>query len=136
MNRWNEILQGKLAGESGPKKAISCEWSNQEKAQGSQIAYPNCPAGKTIQIKDAAYGRWDQTTCVRPDGRHMGECNGEADYTQAVIDACEGEESCIYHGNNQVAGDPCYGIVKYTVIDACEGEESCIYHGNNQVAGD
>ena len=57
MNRWNEILQGKLAGESGPKKAISCEWSNQEKAQGSQIAYPNCPAGKTIQIKDAAYGR-------------------------------------------------------------------------------
>ena len=57
MNRWNSILQAKLAGASGPKKAISCEWSNQEKATGSQIAYPNCPAGKTIQIKDAAYGR-------------------------------------------------------------------------------
>jgi len=63
------------------------------------------------------YFSWDQTTCVRPDGRHMGECNGEADHTQAVIDACEGEESCIYHGNNQVAGDPCRGIVKYTVIN-------------------
>ena len=57
MNRWNSILQAKLEGASGPKTAISCEWANQEKATGSQIAYPNCPAGKTIQIKDAAYGR-------------------------------------------------------------------------------
>merc|ERR1712115_127060 len=117
MNKWNSILQRKLAGDSGPKKAISCEWSNQEKAVGSQIAYPTCSDGKVIQIKDAAYGRWDQTTCVRPDGKHMGQCNGEADHTEAVKEACEGQESCIYHGNNQVAGDPCWGIVKYTVIN-------------------
>jgi len=57
MNKWNSILQGKLNGAGGPKKAISCEWSNQEKATGSQIAYPNCPDGKVIKIKDAAYGR-------------------------------------------------------------------------------
>ena len=39
------------------KTAISCEWSNQVKAQGSQIAYPQCADGETINIKKATYGR-------------------------------------------------------------------------------
>jgi len=51
----------------------------------------------------------------------MGACNGEADHTDAVRQECNGEEDCVYHGNNQVAGDPCRGVTKYTVIKyTCE----------------
>ena len=43
------------------KTAISCEWSYQVKGwwgpQGSQLAYPQCADGKTINIKKATYGR-------------------------------------------------------------------------------
>ena len=33
--------------------AISCEWSE----QGDITARPGCPAGKTVQILEAKYGR-------------------------------------------------------------------------------
>ena len=60
MNKWNTKLQAKLASNKPTtddvKEALSCEWSNQVKAQGSQNAFPTCDQGK-IQIIKAEYGR-------------------------------------------------------------------------------
>ena len=46
---------------------------------------------------------------------NSGFCNGVS-HTQRVRDVCNGLDECTYHGHNTVAGDPCYGIDKYTVI--------------------
>lgn len=44
----------------GTQTAISCEWSDQEKRVpvGSQIADLRCPAGQSIQVQSAKYGRY------------------------------------------------------------------------------
>merc|ERR1712062_187944 len=122
MNKWNSLLQAHLTG-SAPdlpqipilKEAISCEWSNQVKGVGSQNAYPTCADGE-IEIISAKYGRWSQDVCYREDGEYMGVCNDSRDHTSAVSDKCNGKQSCVYHGKNTLAGDPCWGVTKYTVI--------------------
>ena len=44
-------------------------------------------------------------------------CDKEADHTAQASAACDGNETCDYHGSNGVNGDPCRGIKKYTLID-------------------
>ena len=78
-----------------------------------------CEAGTKIQIEAARYGRSDKNTCPTT-GNDV--CTDIVDHSDAVREACQGKASCQYHGTNDIGGDPCAGVDKYTVIEyTCVG---------------
>ena len=55
IEKYQILGMGHVEPEAEPEvqTAISCEWSE----QGDITARPGCPAGKTVQILEAKYGR-------------------------------------------------------------------------------
>jgi len=43
-------------------------------------------------------------------------CPENADTTAAAKEACDGKQTCNYHGDNSQVGDPCQYISKYTEL--------------------
>ena len=89
-------------------EALSCEHAS----TGPINAELQCALGKKIKVEAAAYGRTDKTHC--PSSEDI-ICDETIDHTGAVAAACDGKESCSYHGTNEL-GDPCKGTEKYTKI--------------------
>ena len=75
-----------------------------------------CEAGTKIHIEAAKYGRSDKNTCPTTPG-YDGPCTDSVDHSDAVREACQGKATCQYHGTNDIGGDPCAGVEKYTVIE-------------------
>ena len=53
---------------------------------------------------------------TRKSGQNWGDCPENSDVTEAAKQKCDGQTKCNFHGDNAIAGDPCYGIEKYTEI--------------------
>ena len=94
------------------KQAISCEHGH----QGRTLVDIECEAGTTVEIQSARYGRSDGDTCPTTPG-YNSICTDSADHSHVVRGACQGKANCQYHGTNDVSGDPCGGVEKYTVIE-------------------
>ena len=102
-----------------PEDAYSCEHPADHKRhpQSPQGEPMSCKTGFVIRVKSATYGKpEDSTVCIAKTTDHK-VCNGSADHTERARRHCDGEETCVYHGKNQVAGDPCVGVAKHTVLD-------------------
>jgi hypothetical protein len=67
----------------------------------------------------------------------MLRCSDNFDITDDAREQCNGLDSCNYHGNNAVAGDPCGGISKYTeLVWRCldkNKEAMCAYMSTSDV---
>ena len=96
--------------------AYSCE----HPLTGEKSALLQCDQGFVIRVNSAIYGKLTKDQCVH-SGQQNVACGSTADHTTNVKAKCDGEESCTYHGNNKVAGDPCPTVQKHTVI-----EYSCV----------
>lgn len=91
----------------------------------------SCPAGQTLAIKNAMYGRADNTTCPHSAMSNTA-CFAAPNKMQALLSRAQGKQSVdIASANNDLFGDPCSGTYKYTqfeyacVDDAQRGDETC-----------
>lgn len=99
--------------------AYSCEWpaDHNRHPQIPQGGPMTCKSGFVIRVNSATYGKPEGSTmCIDSKTDHK-TCGDTADHTQRARRLCNGEETCTYHGQNKVAGDPCKGVAKHTVID-------------------
>lgn len=72
----------------------------------------SCPADTWIEIKDAFYGKSDESICYDADPL-QGDCSLTSALTK-VKESCEGKVTCSLTVNNgNFGGDPCSGITKY-----------------------
>jgi len=86
-------------------------------AQNPQGDPLSCKPGFVINVKRATYGKEGPADkCVDPLTENK-TCGATADHTARARRKCNGEESCVYTGKNQVAGDPCVGVAKHTVVE-------------------
>ncbi|XP_072042492.1 uncharacterized protein [Amphiura filiformis] len=83
-----------------------------------------CPAGQTISVSYALYGR--QTLGVCTD-RPIQTADCAADNSLDVVQQrCEGQETCDILASNDVFGDPCVGTFKYLLIEySCDDIDEC-----------
>ncbi|ABO95066.1 predicted protein, partial [Ostreococcus lucimarinus CCE9901] len=87
-------------------KNVACEGSSKTLS---------CPAGKTISVNAASYGRHDGTTCP-----HSATSNRNCHATNSlekVKKMCEGKTSCTVTASHGIFGDPCAGTYKYLSVD-------------------
>merc|ERR1712050_297478 len=101
---------------------VACEHGTAEE----KVMNMDCPAGKTIKITKAEYGRWTTKTCTahKASSKH---CGHYKNVIEDARDACDGKQSCSYNSSNKTGGeinergDPCRGVAKYTRVQfACD----------------
>ncbi|XP_078607085.1 uncharacterized protein LOC144879470 [Branchiostoma floridae x Branchiostoma japonicum] len=88
---------------SAPETSIACE--------GTTLQL-SCPAGETLEIDDANYGR----TTTANSCRCWIKCNQgcqSANSLSIVRSACQGLQECTVEANNSVFGDPCPFLGKF-----------------------
>lgn len=92
-------------------------YSCEHRHQGQTKAKLRCSDGKTIKVQFATYGSTDENICPSKHtfGNKDNTCETTIDHTAAVASACDGEETCEYHGTNSL-GDPCPMVEKFTHI--------------------
>jgi len=73
-----------------------------------------CPAGETIFITDALYGRIKDIPQCPNSGIPNNDC-GNLHSKEIVSDICQGLESCSV--STELFGDPCVGTDKYLQVD-------------------
>jgi hypothetical protein len=94
----------------GPNKLIICERAKRTIA---------CPAGSSITILSASYGRSGRSVC--PGSVRTLRCSSKVALPR-VKGRCDGRQSCELFASNSVYGDPCRGTVKYLDISySCQG---------------
>jgi hypothetical protein len=100
--------------------AIACEHGEPTQIGDYRIEM-TCGTGQEIVIDQAEYGRWTAETC--PSTKYTNtECGKYVDIIEHATNACAGQETCTYRGDNSVNGevkdrqDPCYGTPKYTRV--------------------
>nr|ABU23775.1 rhamnose binding lectin isoform 2 [Botryllus schlosseri] len=71
-----------------------------------------CPAGKTIRLRSAMYGRKEVNNECPNSGPDTTTCEA-ADSGNIVAQMCNHENSCDIPASNSVFGDPCVTTVKY-----------------------
>lgn len=89
-------------GAAGTDFATTCE--------GKSLSL-SCPAGSSIKVTAASYGRSDYTTCVHRSMK-TDQCHSEKSVA-FVASQCDGKTSCNVRVTNSGFGDPCYGTYKY-----------------------
>lgn len=78
-----------------------------------------CNGNKVIKIHSSFYGRDSSIVCGNYDvpDEHCSSASAQS----TVISKCDGERFCRVPANNDVFGDPCWGVRKYlTVSWTCE----------------
>jgi len=102
-----------------PEPAYSCEHpaDHARHPQNPQGDPMSCKPGFVIRVNSATYGKPAGSTMCIADTTDHKPCNDSADHTERARRHCDGQETCVYHGKNQVAGDPCQGVAKHTVLD-------------------
>jgi hypothetical protein len=106
-------VQGTECGAKEPILAIGNKHKNVA-CEGSSKTL-SCPAGKTISVNAASYGRHDGTTCP-----HSATSNRNCHATNSlekVKKMCEGKTSCTVTASHGIFGDPCAGTYKYLSVD-------------------
>ncbi|XP_066295931.1 sushi, von Willebrand factor type A, EGF and pentraxin domain-containing protein 1-like isoform X4 [Branchiostoma lanceolatum] len=84
----------------------------------------SCPAGETLLIDDANYGR-TSTKHACPCSKCATNCRA-ANSLSIVRDACQGSQQCAVSAKNGVFGDPCVGTQKYLEVTyRCVTDRSC-----------
>lgn len=67
-----------------------------------------CPTATSIKIKDAIYGRTDQTEC---GNSKVTSCKKTV--TRIVGTKCNFKQTCLPKASNKIYTDPCFGTYKY-----------------------
>ncbi|XP_078616500.1 uncharacterized protein LOC144884861 isoform X1 [Branchiostoma floridae x Branchiostoma japonicum] len=84
----------------------------------------SCPAGETLLIDDANYGRTSTSHACRCN-KCVTNCRA-ANSLSIVRDACQGSQRCTVPAKNGVFGDPCVGTQKYLEVTyRCVTARSC-----------
>jgi len=97
-----------LISETCTRKERVCE-------RGSALTI-SCPAGQTIFVIHAAYGRTEGSD-VCPGSNADGVTDCLADTSLDIVQgSCNGEYSCTVSASNGVFGDPCRGTRKYLEV--------------------
>ena len=117
-------------------------YSCEHRHQGQTKAKLRCSNGKTIKVQSATYGSTDENICPSKHtfGNKDETCETTVDHTAAVAAACDGEETCEYHGTNAL-GDPCPNVEKFTHIHyVCQDlrvfSGECILDNGDRVLGE
>ena len=117
-------------------------YSCEHRHQGQTKAKLRCSNGKTIKVQFATYGSTDENICPSKNsfGNKDKTCETTVDHTAAVASACDGEETCEYHGTNAL-GDPCPMVEKFTHIHyVCQDlrvfSGECMVDNGNRVLGE
>jgi len=82
-----------------------------------------CPAGYTVHVKHAFFGRNDYDTC----GKSPTLCEGpETDASTLMREHCEGKQLCTSRASTDVFADPCPNILKFLTVayDCTNGAET------------
>ncbi|XP_035667178.1 uncharacterized protein LOC118409908 isoform X2 [Branchiostoma floridae] len=88
---------------SAPETSIVCERTTLRLS---------CPAGETLEIDDANYGRTATANSCHCGFKCPHNCQS-ADSLSIVRSACQGLQECTVEANNSVFGDPCPFIGKF-----------------------
>ncbi|CAH1240852.1 EDIL3 [Branchiostoma lanceolatum] len=74
----------------------------------------SCPAGQTLVIDDANFGRTSKDVCRC---RHCKYTNCRAASSLSIVwSACQGSQHCTLTAKYRVFGDPCRGFAKYLQV--------------------
>ena len=76
----------------------------------------SCPAGQSINIAYASYGRTSTAYCKSGVNlRKKFKCHAKSSVSK-VQQRCNRQRNCILQSNNGVFGDPCVGTYKYLFV--------------------
>lgn len=71
----------------------------------------SCPAGKTLSVLSAMYGRLDASICPH---RNIFSTNCTSTTSDAIVQAaCDGQQICLVAAKNSDFGNPCGNTYKY-----------------------
>ena len=105
-------VQGTECGAKEPILAIGNKHKNVA-CEGSSKTL-SCPAGKTISVNAASYGRHDGTTCPHSATSNRNcHASGSMKY---VNEMCGGKNKCTVRADHKILGDPCGGTYKYLEV--------------------
>jgi len=88
-----------------------------------------CGKKEKIEVISAIYGRpftdygdlRNMANKCRANGQSSTNgqlmCTAQKDLTSFAKSACDGKDSCKFHGGNGMSGDPCTGVNKYTTVE-------------------
>lgn len=112
--------------------ALSSKVFEQRECEHNTLSI-KCPAGTTIKIKSASYGRTHGPEVCPHSATSNRNCHA-ATSVSIVKASCEGKQSCKVAAKNHIFGDPCGGTFKYlTASYECMAPEPIPTMGKSKV---